>query len=98
MGFQNVELSIDSKVVLHVITTGKINGTDGYAIVRKIRRLLSTNWNVKVMHEYREAKKCADAHANIGCNLDHEVIFYDVSPVEVKEILLADAMGIATLD
>jgi hypothetical protein len=49
-----------------------------------------------VIHEYREANKCADALANIGCNLDHEVIFYDVSPVEVKEILLADEMGIVT--
>jgi hypothetical protein len=57
---------------------------------------LLTDWNVKVIHEYREANKFADALTNIGCIMDHEVIFYDVSLVEVKEILLADEMGIAT--
>jgi hypothetical protein len=40
---------------------------------------------------------CADALANIGCSLDHKnVIFYDDCPINIKDILLADVMGIST--
>ncbi|PNX97917.1 ribonuclease H [Trifolium pratense] len=96
MGFENVELSIDSKAVVHVITAGKATSADGYAIVRKIRRLLLMDWNVKVLHEYREANKCADALANTGCILDLELIFYQECPMEIRNILLADELGIST--
>ncbi|PNX95557.1 ribonuclease H [Trifolium pratense] len=96
LGFSTVELSIDSKAVVHVVISGRTQGADGYAIVKKIRRLLKMDWNVKILHEYREANKCADALANIGCNLDHEVIFYEACPMEIGYILLADQLGIST--
>ncbi|MCI78106.1 hypothetical protein A2U01_0099376, partial [Trifolium medium] len=58
MGFSHVELSIDSKTVMKVITTGQMKGTSGYAIVKKISSYLVMDWNVEVLHEYREANKC----------------------------------------
>jgi hypothetical protein len=92
-----VELSIDSKAVVHVISTEMTQGAEGHAIVKKIRRLLTMEWNMTIVHEYREANKCVDALANIGCNLEHEVIYYEACPEEIRNILVADELGITTL-
>jgi ribonuclease HI len=96
LGFDRVELSIDSKAVVHVISTEKTQGAEGYAIVKKICRLLTMEWNVTIVHEYREANKCAGALANIGCNLEREVIYYEACPEEIRDILVADELGITT--
>jgi hypothetical protein len=43
-----------------------------------------------------EKQTCADALANIGCSLDHNVIFYDTCPDIISDIMLVDLMGITT--
>ncbi|GAU30840.1 hypothetical protein TSUD_267600 [Trifolium subterraneum] len=96
LGFDRVELSVDSKAVVQVISTEKTQGAEGFAIVNKIHRLLKMDWNVIIVHEYREANKCADALTNIGCNLEREVIYYEDCPEEIRNILVADEMGITT--
>jgi hypothetical protein len=48
------------------------------------------------MHEYREANKCADALAMIGCSLKHNMIIYDNCPAAIRDILLADELGMTT--
>jgi 3-mercaptopyruvate sulfurtransferase SseA len=43
-----------------------------------------------------EKQTCADALANIGCSLDHNIIFYDTCPDIISNIMLVDLMGITT--
>jgi ribonuclease HI len=76
MGFTNVEVSIDSKVVVQAIHSGRVQGAIGYSLIKRIRSMLDKDWNVEIMHEYREANKCADALARIGCSLEHNMIIY----------------------
>jgi hypothetical protein len=45
---------------------------------------------------YRESNQCADALASIGCTLDKEAIYYNVCPPEIRDLLLADELGITT--
>ncbi|PNX92395.1 ribonuclease H [Trifolium pratense] len=91
LGFSNVELSIDSHVVVHVVSSGRHQGDGGYSIIKKIRRLLRLDWNIKISHEYRELNKCA-----VGCKLDHDVIFYEACPTKIRDILLVDEQGITS--
>ncbi|MCI50045.1 hypothetical protein A2U01_0071289, partial [Trifolium medium] len=70
MGFTNVELSIDSQVVVYVIQAGRMQGSAGCTVLKKIRRVMEQDWIVKVSHEYREANKVADSLANIGCSIE----------------------------
>jgi hypothetical protein len=51
---------------------------------------------LEVSHIYREANKCADALANIGCSLDYETLYYDVCPAQLSDLVAADSMGIST--
>jgi hypothetical protein len=60
-----------------------------------IQKLLDLEWEVKIAHVYREANQCADALATAGCQLDREIIFYEDCPTLLKDIVLADVMGIA---
>ncbi|MCI18256.1 ribonuclease H protein, partial [Trifolium medium] len=40
MSFTNVELSIDSQAVVQAIQTGRVQGSAGCAIIKKIQRVL----------------------------------------------------------
>ena len=35
------------------------------------------DWDIKVCHSYHEANACADALANMGCNHEAILIFYE---------------------
>ncbi|MCH80696.1 ribonuclease H protein [Trifolium medium] len=56
----------------------------------------SVTVEVNIVHAYIESNQCTDALASIGCTLDKEIIYYDDCPSEIKELFLADVMGIAT--
>ncbi|PNX73563.1 nucleic acid binding protein [Trifolium pratense] len=40
-----------------------------------------------------EANQCADAMANIGCELDCNVGYFDVCPIQVRHIIASDGIG-----
>ncbi|MCI11423.1 putative non-LTR retroelement reverse transcriptase [Trifolium medium] len=96
MGFIKVELHIDSVVVVQVISTGKLNNKLGWSLVLNIRKLLELDWEVTIAHAYRETNKCADALANVGCQLGREILFYEDCPPHMKDLVLAYVMGITT--
>jgi ribonuclease HI len=95
LGFRKIELHIDSVAVVQVISTGKLSSKTGWSLVMNIQKLLDLEWEVKIAHVYREANQCADALATAGCQLDREIIFYEDCPTLLKDIVLADVMGIA---
>ncbi|GAU47307.1 hypothetical protein TSUD_283760 [Trifolium subterraneum] len=80
LGFTAVELNVDSIVVAQAVKSGNSNSPVGLPLVKHIRRVLNSDWEIKVEHAYRESNKCADAMANVGCQLDREIIFYDSCP------------------
>lgn len=87
LGFQMVDLRIDSTCVVNGIQ-GKATGcVRGVVLVTHIRKLLDVNWAVRISHVYREANKCADCLANIGCDQQQALEFY-VQPPLVLEVLL----------
>ncbi|GAU14017.1 hypothetical protein TSUD_168420 [Trifolium subterraneum] len=96
LGFMAVELNIDLVMVVHVITKGILQSPVGAMLVRHIQRLIDLDCEVNIVHAYRESNQCADALASIGCTLDKEIIYYNDCPLEIKELLLADVMGITT--
>ncbi|KAK2448079.1 TMV resistance protein N [Trifolium repens] len=96
MGFTKVELNIDSEAVVQVIKARRVRNSSGNTLVKQIRRLLDMNWLVEIAHTYREANKCADALANIGCSLDYDIMFFDSCPSQISEICEKDRVGNTT--
>jgi ribonuclease HI len=94
MGLRKIELHIDSAVVVQMLLSRKLGGNSGGSLVLNIRKLLELDWEVNIAHAYRESNKCADALANIGCQLGREIVFYEECPPQMRELVQADVMGI----
>ncbi|PNY05004.1 ethylene responsive transcription factor 1b [Trifolium pratense] len=96
LGFRKVELNIDSVAVVQVIKSARIQSSQGSALARQIWRMMAMNWEVEVHHTYREANRCADALANMGCNLGYDITIFNSCPIQLSAIFAADNMGITT--
>ncbi|PNX58030.1 ribonuclease H [Trifolium pratense] len=96
LGFKKVELNIDSEAVVRVIQNRRSNSSMGSSVMKQIWRFMEMDWIIEISHVYREANKCADAMANIGCCLDYEVVYYNACPSQLAETYAADLLGITT--
>jgi L1 cell adhesion molecule like protein len=65
LGFRRVELGSDSLSGIKRLSGEESNISEGWSMLKHIRRLLQMEWDVKVCHTYREANRCADALAHI---------------------------------
>jgi hypothetical protein len=96
LGFLKIELHIDSIAVVQVVKERRVNSSMGNALARQIWKLLDLDWTVEISHTYREANKCVDALANLGCSLDYDLVFFNDCPDVISETFSHDRMGIAT--
>jgi ribonuclease HI len=95
-GYRKVEVNIDSISVVKMIMHGGTSSALGFSLVKSIRRLLDDRWDVKILHSYREANKCADALASMGCILDCNIVFFETCPSSIRNLFSADVMGFST--
>jgi ribonuclease HI len=94
LGFRHVELRNDSLSVIKRLSSEESGISEGRSVLKHIRRLLQLEWEVKVCHTYREANRCADALAHIGCELGSSVIFYESCPTQIMHFFY-DKVGIS---
>jgi ribonuclease HI len=96
LGFKNVELEVDSDAVVGVIKRGCTMSYAGSTLLKRICQLLEKDWSVEISHIYREANKCADALANIGCSHDFNFEFYACCPSSISDVFNLDMRGNTT--
>jgi ribonuclease HI len=95
LGFQAIEVEIDSSLVVNILNSNKIGSIMGSSLVAKIRRLLQMDCEVVVRHSYRETNRCADALADFGCSLHTNICFYESCPTQFSHLVIADALGVS---
>ncbi|GAU12910.1 hypothetical protein TSUD_73970 [Trifolium subterraneum] len=86
MGFRQIELHIDSISVVRALNNSSSASSHGGTLLKQIWKLLEMDWIVEISHTYREANKCADALANLGCYLAYNTVFYDACPTQIRDI------------
>ncbi|PNY06732.1 ethylene responsive transcription factor 1b [Trifolium pratense] len=94
LGFRHVELRSDSLSVVKRLSSEECVITEGWSVLKHIRRLMQLEWEILVCHNYREANLCVDALAHIGCELGSYVIFYESCPTQITHDFLDDQAGI----
>jgi hypothetical protein len=82
--------------VVQVLRERRVNSSLGIALAKQILKLLDMDWTVEISHTYREANKCVDAFANLGCSLGYELVFLYNCPTTISEIFAIDSLGIFT--
>ncbi|KAI0516512.1 hypothetical protein KFK09_009188 [Dendrobium nobile] len=70
MGLQNVNIEVDSTLVIHIISNNDVCFPQDFYTIKKIRMTLSL-LNVTISHIYREGNACADWLANFGAYSDN---------------------------
>ena len=65
-GFRKVVLESDSRVVVEIIKGDTMRVDRNYNLIMQIRGLMGREWEVKMIHVYREANFVADWLANFG--------------------------------
>ncbi|KAK2426332.1 TMV resistance protein N [Trifolium repens] len=66
---------------------------EDWSLCKKIWRLLEMEWKVRIRHTYREANRCVDVLAYMGCYLGSTIIIYESYPTQLSQFVLADASG-----
>lgn len=90
-----VELRLDSQVVVRNLQGKDSGSVQGWSLVHRIRRLLALPWRVKIGHIYREANTVANGLANLGCELADYVRFEE-APTHVRHLVFSDLIGVST--
>lgn len=93
-GFRQVELELDSSLVVGWLQSG-ISDTHPLAfLVRLCHGFFLRDWLVRVTHVFREANRLADSLANYAFSLQLGFHPLDSCPDVVHSILLADTNGV----
>lgn len=51
---------------------------------------------MSIFHIYRESNICADTFANMECDLDSYLMFYEQIPAQISFLLLNDCIKVST--
>ena len=95
MGFKYIQLELDSSVVLMWLT--EQNATyplNMLPLLCDCRNLMERDWEVRVLHVYREANACADALVKRGTHQQHFLSLYSSCPSSVSVCYERDLAGL----
>ncbi|KAL9462413.1 hypothetical protein AB3S75_000421 [Citrus x aurantiifolia] len=94
-GFRRVQVGVDNKSVVHLLTMASIPENENATLIKAIRKLLEQDWIVQLEHVYREANCAADFLATYSLNSPIGLHVLLSPPPGIVGILCKDAYGIA---
>jgi hypothetical protein len=89
-----LEVRIDSAVIAQILHDRKEGSIMGNMLIRKIYKLLEDFQEVRIINVFREANRCADMLANIGCKISDNIVYFVQPPSEVVQ-LVDDYRGVS---
>ena len=93
-GFRKLIINMDSSVVVDMLQGNEQHNARYEAIVQRCKNLFgSSEWEVAILHCFREVNRVADALANIGVDLTDDYTFF-VHPLGVVCTLLLSLIHI----
>jgi ribonuclease HI len=94
-GVMHLELRTDSQIIVQSLQNSKEGSILGCALMKKIKRLVDGPWEVRIIHIFREANRCADMLANMGCESSSGTVYFDKPPSRVAQIVEDDIRGVS---
>ena len=83
----------DSQVAIKLVKE-PLNSFHLYAsIILRIKDILMRDWEVEIHHIFREGNMLADLLAKKGAQGRERLVYWEVPPQDVKDILLANTIG-----
>ncbi|KAK2385847.1 heat shock 70 kDa protein [Trifolium repens] len=94
-GVMRLEVRTDSQVIVQSLKNNTSGSSMGCALMKRIRNLLDGPWEVRIIHVFREANRCADVLANMGSEGTSEIDFFVSPPSRARQIVEDDARGVS---
>jgi ribonuclease HI len=94
-GVTKLDLRIDSEVIVKSLQARKNGSAMGCTLMKKIYKVLEDFQEVRITHVFREANRCADMLANMGCSNIDNILYFEYPPVEVMQIVDDDYRGVS---
>ncbi|KAF7816000.1 hypothetical protein G2W53_029969 [Senna tora] len=92
-GFRKVVIECDSKVALELVENGTTENHPCSGLVHQIRSLVDRNWDVNLVHAFREANQAADLMAKMSHTLSEGLHVFCYPHKDLGYILAADLYG-----
>ena len=95
-GHRKVQVEVDSEVVVRLLEGDPPSSSPYIHLIRKCMALISrSDWEVKIMHCFREANRAADLLANFGVTLQEKFVLLEAVPKDLHAVLLEDLGGVS---
>ncbi|CAN1837252.1 Putative ribonuclease H protein At1g65750 [Linum perenne] len=92
-GFKNVILELDSLAAVHSITGQSPLDSRHGPIIHHIQEMWDKDWQVRVVHSYRESNHVADRLAHLGHSVSFGTHFFDTCPPHIRSVIFIDCTG-----
>ncbi|XP_058783274.1 uncharacterized protein LOC131657947 [Vicia villosa] len=92
-GILKMEVNVDSTTVLKAIERKCFSMIESLSIINRICSLLDNLEEMLISHSYREANKCANVLASVGCGIGHDMILFYIAPDCIVRLIQEDAKG-----
>ncbi|XP_004301685.1 PREDICTED: putative ribonuclease H protein At1g65750-like [Fragaria vesca subsp. vesca] len=89
-GCNSLEVEVDSLVAVKLVLSVIDHLHPLYSLIANCQEFLSRNWNVSLIHVYRESNSVADLLASIGHGYEPRCRFFSSPPNDVIPLLEAD--------
>ncbi|KAF7843890.1 putative ribonuclease H protein [Senna tora] len=96
-GFRRVAVEMDSLVALEMIKGTILDNHPCASLMGRIQEFHQRDWEVKVLHMYREGNKVADAMAHEAYHGGNSLSFVNTPSSKVVATLEADDLGLGTV-
>lgn len=89
-------LQTDNQACIEAFSkVGHQGGECAHIITRCKMMLAATDWEVRIVHCFREGNRVADNLANIGVTQSEALVYFDAPPQAITQLLREDIMGVA---
>lgn len=92
-GARRVIMEGDSNMVVKILNGANQSFMDKSNLIHKCRGLMSRNWEVKVVHAFREQNVVADGLAKYARLCNRGLAILDTSPSVMEQCIWSDSVG-----
>ncbi|XP_028752652.1 uncharacterized protein LOC114712303 [Neltuma alba] len=85
LGYSKIKLYTDSAEALHLLLTDCEPSHPLREMVQDLRNLIFDNWDIEILHSFRENLGCANKLATMAHHIEHEYIFLQDIPNYCRE-------------
>ena len=97
LSLEAVQVEVDALVVISLLLQATHTNGEFSSLVDDCKHLMTNIPQVRLIHYFREANRCANALTNLGTNMEDDFTVFESPPPFIVNLLLSDKLGLTLL-